>query len=76
MTPPAPDFFIRFDPRDVGADVPSPCISVCEIDPITALCQGCQRNIDEIIEWASAADEEKRHIWQRINRRRLAASND
>jgi predicted Fe-S protein YdhL (DUF1289 family) len=33
--------------------VPSPCILVCELDPLTDICIGCGRTLDEIAEWAS-----------------------
>ena len=49
-------------------DVPSPCISICKMNPILGnaderaaggLCVGCMRTIDEIIEWGNASDERK-----------------
>ena len=45
--------------RGLGADsagvLPSPCISVCRMDPASGLCQGCLRTIDEIVAWGSLA---------------------
>ena len=29
--------------------VPSPCISVCQMNPATGLCSGCYRTVDEIV---------------------------
>ena len=49
--------------------VPSPCISVCRMDPKTALCEGCYRTMDEICEWAQASDADKRQVWARIAQR-------
>jgi hypothetical protein len=50
--------------------VPSPCISVCRIDPATAWCEGCLRTIDEIAHWGELDDDEKRAIWIELGRRR------
>lgn len=44
--------------------VPSPCISVCRMDPETGLCIGCYRTLDEIAGWSAMADPEKRAVWQ------------
>ena len=33
-------------------DLPSPCVSVCEIDPATRYCRGCLRTSQEIASWA------------------------
>jgi len=52
--------------------VPSPCISVCRIDPATGWCEGCYRTIDEIAHWGLLDDAEKRGVWLELNRRRAA----
>ena len=49
--------------------VPSPCVSLCKMDPETGLCQGCLRSLDEIVAWASADDDFKRAVWAQIRRR-------
>ncbi|MDA0369539.1 MAG: DUF1289 domain-containing protein [Proteobacteria bacterium] len=36
------------------AQVVSPCISVCEINPRTSVCRGCYRTRDEIAGWRTA----------------------
>ena len=48
------------------APVPSPCISVCRMDPGSGLCLGCFRTIDEIVAWGRQSDRERRVVWQRI----------
>jgi hypothetical protein len=53
-----------------SAAVPSPCISVCRIDPATGWCEGCYRTIDEIAQWAGLDDGEKLDVWSELNRRR------
>jgi len=50
--------------------VPSPCISVCRIDPATGWCEGCCRTIDEIAHWGLFDDEEKIAVWTELKRRR------
>ncbi len=54
-------------------NVPSPCISVCRMNELTGLCEGCYRTLDEIRDWSSADDLAKRTIWTHIEQR-LAAS--
>ena len=51
--------------------IPSPCINVCKMDPISQLCTGCFRTLDEIAAWAQAADAERAAILARITLRRL-----
>ncbi|MBD8531425.1 MULTISPECIES: DUF1289 domain-containing protein [unclassified Massilia] len=54
---------------ELQTPVPSPCISLCEMDGRTGLCRGCLRTIDEIIAWGTASDEDKRAVWVEIRRR-------
>ena len=53
--------------------VPSPCISVCRIDPASGWCEGCYRTIDEIARWAVLDDAEKLAVWTELGRRRAAS---
>jgi hypothetical protein len=39
------------------------------MSPVTGLCEGCLRTIDEIIAWSRADDDYKRAVWQEIRRR-------
>jgi len=50
-------------------DVPSPCLSVCRMDPHSELCEGCLRTLDEIAAWSRMGDEEKRATWRLIEQR-------
>ncbi|RPH67509.1 MAG: DUF1289 domain-containing protein [Burkholderiales bacterium] len=58
--------------RAAARPVPSPCISVCRIEPTSGLCEGCLRTIDEIADWGSLGDDAKRAIWSAIEQRRQA----
>ena len=52
-----------------GADIPSPCISICRMNDTTALCEGCFRTRDEIAAWSGADDAGKRAVWRTIGQR-------
>jgi predicted Fe-S protein YdhL (DUF1289 family) len=52
-------------------DVPSPCINVCRLDPVTGLCAGCLRTMDEIAGWPDLSAGEKRAVLARLEKRRL-----
>jgi hypothetical protein len=52
--------------------VPSPCISICQMDANQRLCTGCYRTIDEITSWGTASDASKRAIWRQIKLRLFA----
>lgn len=47
-------------------DVPSPCQSVCRMDPDTGWCEGCLRTLDEIAAWSRLGDEDRRGVWREI----------
>jgi predicted Fe-S protein YdhL (DUF1289 family) len=44
------------------ADIESPCIQVCAIDPASALCVGCGRTLAEIERWSRFTSDERRRI--------------
>ena len=50
--------------------VPSPCVSVCKMDPTTGWCEGCLRTIDEIASWGGMNDDARRVVWAELARRR------
>jgi len=39
--------------------VPSPCVSVCVMDPASGLCAGCYRTLAEIADWINLSSEDK-----------------
>lgn len=55
--------------REVASDVPSPCISICRMDPANGFCEGCLRTIAEIAAWSRMDDAEKRGVWRAIELR-------
>jgi uncharacterized protein len=59
-------------PVPVVAAVPSPCNSVCTMDPVTGWCQGCRRSIDEIVGWSVMSDADKLAVWDQLASREPA----
>ncbi len=57
-----------------GSSIPSPCISVCRIQPESGLCEGCFRTIPEITAWSRADEADKRQIWRVIAQRAVQQS--
>ncbi|MDB5944634.1 MAG: hypothetical protein JWQ13_4200 [Ramlibacter sp.] len=53
----------------VDVALPSPCVSVCRMDAASGLCEGCLRTIDEIAAWGLMDNDEKRAVWESIERR-------
>jgi predicted Fe-S protein YdhL (DUF1289 family) len=54
-----------------GAEVASPCTSVCTIDAETGLCAGCYRTLDEIAGWIDLSAEQKRTLLGTLLIRRM-----
>ena len=52
------------------ASVDSPCTSVCIIDPVTGLCGGCLRTLQEISGWIDFSATEKRTVIAALDARR------
>jgi predicted Fe-S protein YdhL (DUF1289 family) len=62
----------NFDPAAHVGPLPSPCVNVCHMDPSRGWCAGCQRTMDEIVDWGVAPEAKKRQIWLAIIERRTA----
>ena len=46
--------------------VKSPCIDVCKIDYESGYCIGCNRTIEEITNWSSFNDSQKKKILTKV----------
>ncbi|MDF2465868.1 MAG: hypothetical protein K0Q43_4103 [Ramlibacter sp.] len=57
-------------------EVPSPCVSVCRMDPVSELCEGCFRTLDEIALWGRMEEGSKREVWRQIGQRIAMAQAD
>jgi hypothetical protein len=44
------------------AEIDSPCIKICVIQPATRLCTGCLRTIDEISAWSRMTQEARTQV--------------
>jgi predicted Fe-S protein YdhL (DUF1289 family) len=53
-------------PRSVAGTVPSPCVSICQMDAASGWCLGCARTIDEIAAWGMLDDDAKRAVWAQL----------
>jgi predicted Fe-S protein YdhL (DUF1289 family) len=54
------------------AELPSPCIGICEIDDKYGLCRGCARTRSEIAGWTSFSPEAREKVWAALPSRRTA----
>lgn len=52
--------------------IPSPCIGECSLTPETKLCQGCFRSIDEIRQWNTYSEEEKKAVNEQLSTRKAS----
>lgn len=48
----------------------SPCVSVCRMDPLRQLCEGCLRTLDEIAAWGTLSEAGRLQVWSAIEQRR------
>ncbi len=53
---------------------PSPCTGTCTLDPLSALCRGCARTMDEIMAWPSASAARKHAILAALGPRHQSVS--
>ncbi|ANK83586.1 DUF1289 domain-containing protein [Minwuia thermotolerans] len=51
--------------------IPSPCISVCKLNPGRDYCLGCYRSRAEIAEWRKVDDDRRREILESAGARRV-----
>jgi predicted Fe-S protein YdhL (DUF1289 family) len=63
------------DPRARDEDVPSPCISVCRLDPSSGCCSGCLRTLHEIATWSTMSAPAKRAVLGALPARRERAQD-
>jgi len=57
-----------------NAALPSPCISVCQLDPASGQCLGCFRTGAEIAAWRSMTPGDQRALLDTLRERRAAAT--
>jgi predicted Fe-S protein YdhL (DUF1289 family) len=50
--------------------VSTPCINVCVLDPLSALCVGCGRTREEIAAWPTMSEPERIAVMAGLEERR------
>jgi predicted Fe-S protein YdhL (DUF1289 family) len=48
----------------------SPCIKVCQMDPVRGVCIGCCRTLDEIARWSGMSEGERATVMSALPERR------
>jgi predicted Fe-S protein YdhL (DUF1289 family) len=56
------------------AGPPSPCTGTCTLDPVSSLCRGCARTMDEIMAWPAASAAKKHAILDAVGQRLQSVS--
>jgi len=51
------------------SEISTPCIKICVIDPLSALCIGCGRSAEEIAEWCGMSEPERLAVMSVLDRR-------
>ena len=46
--------------------ISTPCIGVCRIDPDSDLCTGCARTLDEIADWGTMSEDQRRAVMAQL----------
>lgn len=72
MSPAIKLLLARARTMKAGEPVPSPCMSICRMDAVTELCEGCLRTLDEVAAWSVMDEAEKREVWKSIQQRATA----
>ena len=54
--------------------LPSPCISICQINPISGECSGCHRTRSEIASWPRMTLDEQAQLLAQLRKRREAST--
>lgn len=67
---------IRAEGHNYANSLPSPCMSVCQMNAASGLCRGCLRTLDEITAWGNADETYKRQVWDAIGVRVAALHVD
>jgi len=55
------------------SEVQSPCVEICQLDPVSGMCLGCFRTMDEIASWIELTDIEKQSVLLNAQKRKSEA---
>ncbi len=51
------------------AAISTPCVKICVVDPVSALCIGCGRTIDEIAGWGGMSEAQRLAVMAALDSR-------
>ena len=54
------------------AAISTPCVKVCVVDPVSALCIGCGRTVEEIAGWSALGEAERLAVMATLEARLVA----
>ena len=57
-------------PDNMPEKLASPCISICQINPVDGFCSGCFRSRNEIARWPRMSYDEQRSLLDALKDRR------
>ena len=60
--------------RPVATKLPSPCVSICQMDPQDGVCLGCYRTRAEIAAWRSMDQDDQLALLDILRDRRATAT--
>ena len=49
--------------------IQTPCTKVCALEPISGLCRGCGRTLDEIARWTALNDDQRARVMAELPQR-------
>ena len=52
------------------SEVQSPCVEICQLDPVSGMCLGCFRTMDEIASWIDLTNIEKQNVLLNAQKRK------
>ncbi len=51
------------------SEISSPCVKICVVDPLSALCVGCGRSAEEIADWRDMSEPERLAVMSGLDQR-------
>ena len=52
-----------------ASEISTPCVRICVVDPLSALCIGCGRTTDEIAAWGVMSEAERVAVMAELDER-------
>jgi uncharacterized protein len=47
----------------------SPCVKICNLDPVSKICTGCGRTLNEIGNWMRMTEAQRQNVNQQLEQR-------